>query len=371
MAWIGDVDQYEHICFPKNVNEVAGKTSVEAYKQSWQQEHKKLVLRVQRGYAEDNDDEEDAEKRPCNMMKVEKVLKNSRKRKLTRTSYSMRVKCLSSCLMRMAKRHVVKDNLQLILTIASVFCGVWDPYFEVLKSLHQSHRYDRISGELLMNMLKMTIVPLIAASLLSGTTESNGRRTSGRQLLYHFTLTGFLSCDWNCSCAHNSSWRPSIKRDLGGSVSDAPANVSAVEKLMDLVRNMFPDNIVQATFQQIETEYREETIRRSMTNMSSATIVKAVRRHVDGMNVLGGLVMGHLGPKAKPLADLFISLDLVITTIVGLIMWYSPIGIASLIAAKILGINDLGKTAKMLSVYMATLLAQLPVQPLYQSLSNA
>uniref|UniRef100_A0A915E3L0 Uncharacterized protein n=1 Tax=Ditylenchus dipsaci TaxID=166011 RepID=A0A915E3L0_9BILA len=45
MAWIGDVDQYEHICFPKNVNEVAGTNVRRSIKQSWQQEHKKLVLK--------------------------------------------------------------------------------------------------------------------------------------------------------------------------------------------------------------------------------------------------------------------------------------------------------------------------------------
>jgi len=54
-----------------------------------------------------------------------------------------------------------------------------------------------------------------------------------------------------------------------------------------------------------------------------------------------GLAMGSLGEKAKPLADLFTSLDAVITAIVGILMWYSPVGIASLIAAKILEINDM------------------------------
>lgn len=49
-------------------------------------------------------------------------------------------------------------------------------------------------------------------------------------------------------------------------------------------RNMFPDNIVQASFQQIETEYREQ---RPANNASAAAIVHAVHKHTDGMNTLG------------------------------------------------------------------------------------
>lgn len=55
-------------------------------------------------------------------------------------------------------------------------------------------------------------------------------------------------------------------------------------KLFILFRNMFPDNIVQATFQQVETEYRE--IRPVMNSTTIA--VQAVHRHMDGMNALGG-----------------------------------------------------------------------------------
>lgn len=71
--------------------------------------------------------------------------------------------------------------------------------------------------------------------------------------------------------------------------------------------------------------------------------------------------MSYLGEPAKPLADLFVALDVVITTIVGLIMWYSPVGIASLIAAKILEISDIVSTVRMLAIYMATVIIGLAI----------
>lgn len=36
-----------------------------------------------------------------------------------------------------------------------------------------------------------------------------------------------------------------------------------------------------------------------------------------------GLIMGNIGAPARPLADVFVSLDLVITKLVGVIMWYA------------------------------------------------
>uniref|UniRef100_A0A915E5D6 Uncharacterized protein n=1 Tax=Ditylenchus dipsaci TaxID=166011 RepID=A0A915E5D6_9BILA len=45
MAWIGNVDQYEHICVPKNVNEVAGTNVRQSIQAELASEHKKLGLK--------------------------------------------------------------------------------------------------------------------------------------------------------------------------------------------------------------------------------------------------------------------------------------------------------------------------------------
>jgi Na+/H+-dicarboxylate symporter len=37
--------------------------------------------------------------------------------------------------------------------------------------------------------------------------------------------------------------------------------------------------------------------------------------------IIIGVVVGYIGEPAKPLADLFLALDLVISAIVGVIMW--------------------------------------------------
>lgn len=86
---------------------------------------------------------------------------------------------------------------------------------------------------------------------------------------------------------------PSIKArlNIGGGDDDRPANVSAVEKILDLMRNMFPDNIVRSTFQQRETAHRMETSRVLVgTNVTRVTVMKAYLKYTDGMNVLGEFV---------------------------------------------------------------------------------
>ena len=72
-------------------------------------------------------------------------------------------------------------------------------------------------------------------------------------------------------------------------------------------------------------------------------------------------MISAIGEEAKPLAQIFISLDIVVTKVVTLIMWYAPIGIASLIAKEILNIDNISETAKMLGVYMATVISGLAI----------
>ncbi|KAL3078810.1 hypothetical protein niasHS_014592 [Heterodera schachtii] len=233
------------------------------------------------------------------------------------------------------RKHPLLENLLLVLTLISVFIGIGIAFF--VRQFQPSQRtIDMIGfpGELFMNLLKSLILPLIAASLVSGLSQLDTRQSGriGAFAALYYAITMVLAVTTGiCLVLLIHPGDPSIKEHFASENDSHPANVSALEKLMDLLRNMFPDNIVQATFQQMETEYVEI---RPPTNVSSTTaIVHAVHRHIDGMNTLGmimffialGLVMGHLGREAKPLADLFNALN-----------------------------KDLSSTARMLALYVLT-----------------
>ncbi|EPB73571.1 transporter, dicarboxylate/amino acid:cation Na+/H+ symporter family protein [Ancylostoma ceylanicum] len=78
--------------------------------------------------------------------------------------------------------------------------------------------------------------------------------------------------------------------------------------------------------------------------------------------IVMGVVISRLGKPARPLAEFFIALDVVITRIVFLIMWFGPIGIPSLIAFKMLEVQDLLVTAQTLAMFIFTVMFGLAIQ---------
>ena len=56
-----------------------------------------------------------------------------------------------------------------------------------------------------------------------------------------------------------------------------------------------------------------------------------------------GTVLGSIGRKADPVINFFKIIDEVIMKMVNGIMWISPVGISSVICAKILGVADLSR----------------------------
>uniref|UniRef100_A0A915ND66 Amino acid transporter n=1 Tax=Meloidogyne javanica TaxID=6303 RepID=A0A915ND66_MELJA len=233
---------------------------------------------------------------------------------------------------RRRKKELFRENILLLFTIFSVFAGFGIGFG--LRHLHLTQReIDLIGfpGEIFMNILKAMILPLIAASLVSGLSQLEAKQSGwiGLFALIYYSVTMILAVVTGiCLVLLIHPGDPSIKKEYGSKLDNTTADISALDKLTDVLRNMFPDNIVRATFQQIETEYVSKNV--SNPKLGTFTVVtSSVHKYIDGMNSLGlivffialGLVMGQLGDEAKPLADLFISLDKVIIALVSIVMW--------------------------------------------------
>lgn len=94
-------------------------------------------------------------------------------------------------------------------------------------------------------------------------------------------------------------------------------------------RNMVPENLVQACFQQAQTTYVTKEVATGtaseITHIQEATLV-----YKDGTNVMGmivfcitfGLVAGQFGAQGKLIVDFFMILNEIIMKLVGIIiMW--------------------------------------------------
>lgn len=84
----------------------------------------------------------------------------------------------------------------------------------------------------------------------------------------------------------------------------------------------------------------------------------------SGTNTLGlvffclvfGSLLGTLGPKGQVVIDFFQAIFEVIMKMVTGVMWFTPIGVSSVIAGKILGVTNVGKQicVKLLHIFQVS-----------------
>ncbi|XP_076332804.1 excitatory amino acid transporter-like isoform X2 [Tachypleus tridentatus] len=277
----------------------------------------------------------------------------------------------------------LKENLLLILTICGVLLGI------VIGFLARFADYGEdtvmlvsFPGDILMRMLKMLILPLIVSSMISGLAQLDPK-SSGKMgsyaLSYYFATTMLAAIVGIILVCSIHPGDPSIKEEVGSGTEDK--SVSTLDAFLDLIRNMFPENLLQACFQQVETVYVEVKAKpsfiRTAVNASNDTdfdnftqfVDKRHLQYKDGTNVLGlivfciafGIICGQIGQEGEIMVNFFIILNEIIMRIVVLVMWYSPFGIMSLIIGKIMSIKDLALTAQQLGLYMLTVMTGLVI----------
>ncbi|XP_069737268.1 LOW QUALITY PROTEIN: excitatory amino acid transporter 3-like [Phaenicophaeus curvirostris] len=165
--------------------------------------------------------------------------------------------------------------------------------------------------------------------------------------------------------------------------------VTTVDAMLDVIRNMFPENILQACFQHYKTKREKIEAKTAMDNKNStstggpaATQVnsfllnlqnkteeyKLVGTYSSGINVLGlvvfcivfGVVIGKMGEKEQVLVDFSNVLNEATLKIVQIIIWYMPVGVMFLIAGKIIAVDNWEIFHK-LGLYMATVITGLAI----------
>ncbi|KAF6111436.1 solute carrier family 1 member 7 [Phyllostomus discolor] len=167
-------------------------------------------------------------------------------------------------------------------------------------------------------------------------------------------------------------------------------------------RNMFPANLVEATFKQYRTKttpviespkvaseeapprrvliygVQEENgshIQNFALDLTPPpeVIYKSEPGTSDGMNVLGivmfsatmGIMLGRMGDSGAPLVSFCQCLNESVMKIVAVAVWYFPFGIVFLIAGKILEMDDPTAVGKKLGFYAVTVVCGLVVHGLF------
>uniref|UniRef100_A0A8C7DCR7 Amino acid transporter n=1 Tax=Oncorhynchus kisutch TaxID=8019 RepID=A0A8C7DCR7_ONCKI len=291
-------------------------------------------------------------------------------------------------------KGLLKRNWLLIATIVSVLLGIGLGVLvrDYASLSHLDKQYFGFPGDILMRMLKLVILPLIISSMITGVAalDSDVSGKIGLRAVVYYLTTTIIAVILGIALV--IAIKPGVSQKAENiDRTEITQNVNTVDTLLDLVRNMFPENIVQACFQQYKTTRKElepakvkENTTTTMFPPLSTTVMATifppenitkdyiiVGSYSDGLNVLGlivfcvafGLVIGKMGERGRILLEFFDALNEATMRLVQIIMCYMPVGILFLIAAKIIEVED-WEIFRKLGMYMVTVLsgsATLPV----------
>ncbi|XP_049431869.1 neutral amino acid transporter B(0) [Epinephelus fuscoguttatus] len=263
-------------------------------------------------------------------------------------------------------KRIVMANLLVILTVAGVIIGVFIGLAVRNADLTRTQIiYVGFPGELLIRLLKMIIIPLVVCSLVSGAASIDPKalgKLGGWAMLF-FLVTTLIASSIGVVMAYiltpglGSMSKPKIQ----GLDDDVPAAKEVIDSFLDLIRNIFPSNLVAAAFQSYATSYKLVTRNGTDGNLNITVEKVPFGIDQDGMNILGlvvfaivfGIALRKLGEEGEILIKFFNSFNEATMVLVSWIMWYAPLGIMFLVAGKIVEMEDVGNLFASLGKYIA------------------
>ncbi|XP_054904241.1 excitatory amino acid transporter 3-like isoform X2 [Poeciliopsis prolifica] len=214
----------------------------------------------------------------------------------------------------------------------------------------------QIPGNILLAILQMFAVPLIVTSVLAGVTGLNTKMSKKIAI-----VTGaFVSIATILASSYAMILVLSVAPGKGVDVASEEPEVfipfSMHLVFMDLLRNLFPENFLQAFFEQYKTEIvhvtRDLMIYPSPRN---DTQMQLIGTYVPGANILGliiwsftiGVLINRVGHTAQSTVKAIQYINDAIKIIVRWFMWYLPIGVLFLIVDSVLAVEDWGEAYKL------------------------
>ncbi|EDS41307.1 excitatory amino acid transporter 3 [Culex quinquefasciatus] len=263
----------------------------------------------------------------------------------------------------------VKQNLLILMTIGGVVIGVAlglglrDVGKDENLWTQRNIMYVNLLGDLFLRVIKAIILPLIVTSLISavGSLDTNmSKKIGGLAILYYMTTTILAVLE---GVALVITVQPGKRSDDKNDLAEAQrTNVTTADTLLDLIRNIFPPNLVQACLQQYQTVLSPPKANPSEQDLDLWDISS---RFVDGTNLIGivaasitfGVALSAVKNDAPVLLHFIQQLSVAVMKVTGWIIWLSPIGVLSLIAAKFLEMEDLAEVFGKLGLYFAVVVS--------------
>ncbi|KAM4547638.1 excitatory amino acid transporter 3-like [Odontesthes bonariensis] len=244
-------------------------------------------------------------------------------------------------------------NPVIVVFVTGIALGFVLKSYVHLSDIAQS--YIAFPGELLMQMLQMISIPLIVTSVISGVSHLSvkaSRKIATRTILY-IVSSNIMAVVLGLALALIIN--PGSDYIANSTVQEHKV-FSAVDSLMDLVRNMAPRSLFMATYQQYKTERvyfpREEDDQ--FTNLTSVNLtsdhldVRLVGSYIPGTNMLGlivwafiiGVLFVMIGERAKSTVELCVAINEASKVVMNWILCYLPVGLLFMTVSYVIEIHD-------------------------------
>ncbi|XP_071346201.1 excitatory amino acid transporter 3-like [Trachinotus anak] len=243
---------------------------------------------------------------------------------------------------------IIVENIYLVSSLAGLVLGFAVGMFvKIYFPLSEEDKfYIGFPGEILMRMFQLVSVPLIVTTVVTGASHSvDIPRKMARNMAVYFISTTFLSV------AIGLILVMIMKPGVVSTATEDEKDFSTLDAFLDLIRNMVPQNLIQACFQQYQTDRLELEIHTVEPNSSvetNDTEVQLVGNYVEGANTLGlimcsiifGLMLKEMGERGRIIVEVLSILNEATKYVVNLILWYLPIGVLFMIASHVVEVHD-------------------------------
>lgn len=317
----------------------------------------------------------------------------------------------------------IKKHLLVVLIVTGAAIGfiIGLSINKAVQELDQPARYNVIiligfPGELLLRMLKMLILPLITFSLILGISGLQGNISGkiGLRGIVYYMSTTFIAAIIGLIMV--SAIRPGSGMSKPDKIEEQKI-VRPLDSFLDIVRNMFPSNIVKACVEQDKTTIvikngsliGERKVPVDVKKLPDVTIVQMVQTKMifeegsfentvplnqrsyyrkekeyrtykvgKGLETTGkanflglivfaiavGKIAAGLGSEATAFLNFVEAFNKIVTRLIVIVMWYSPVGICSLIMARCAEMEDIGKNFSGLGKFIATVVVSIAIHGL-------
>ena len=291
-----------------------------------------------------------------------------------------------------SKKSLFQEQMLTIATVISVVLGVVIGLMlrsSETKWTKREIMYLNFPGEIFLRTLKALILPLIVSSLITaiGSLDVKLSGKIGSRAVAFYLTTTFLSVVMgiilSVTIQPGISWSSSSNEAVQTSNKTISTknfrNTTTVDTILDLIRNMAPPNLVQATTEQYQThlisppEGKASKFHASSSDQQPSLKPIAflsapmeqwemTSSYVSGMNIMGlvvaataaGIGMSAMKGKVNTLLAFVDEVSQLSMKITGWVILISPIGIFFLIISQILEMDDLSLLLGKLGVYTAT-----------------